>query len=109
MITAVVQFKLTTGTSLEDATAIFKSTAPRYLGMAGLIRKNYLFDPETSTGGGCYLFETQAAAEAIFNDDWRALIREKYNAEPNVLFFETPVVVDNVSNEIVVGSGIEAE
>ena len=108
MITAVVQFKLTAGTSLEDATAIFKSTAPRYLGMAGLIRKNYLFDPETGVGGGCYLFESQAAAEAIFNDDWRALIKEKYGAEPNVHFFETPVVVDNLRNEIVGGSCISA-
>jgi hypothetical protein len=108
MITAVVQFKLTAGTSLEDATAIFKSTAPRYLGMAGLIRKNYLFDPETGVGGGCYLFESQAAAEAIFNDDWRALIKEKYGAEPNVHFFETPVVVDNLRNEIVGGSSISA-
>ncbi len=108
MITAVVQFKLTAGTSLEDATAIFKSTAPRYLGMAGLIRKNYLFDPETGVGGGCYLFESQAAAEAIFNDDWRALIKEKYGAEPNVHFFETPVVVDNLRNEIVGGSSNSA-
>ena len=109
MITAVVQFKLTKGTSLEGATAIFRSTAPRYLGMAGLIRKNYLFDPDTGIGGGCYLFESQSSAEAIFNDDWRALIKDKYGAEPDVQFFETPVVVDNVSNEIVGGSNIEAK
>ena len=109
MITAVVQFELTAGTSLEDATAIFKSTAPRYLGMVGLIRKNYLFDPATGIGGGCYLFESQAAAEAIFNDEWRALIKEKYGAEPDVHFFETPVVVDNVSNEIVGSSSVAAK
>ena len=82
MITAVVQFKLTDGTSLEDATAIFQSTAPRYRGMTGLMRKYYLFDPETGTGGGCYLFETRAAVEAVFNDAWRALIKDKYGAEP---------------------------
>ncbi len=72
MITAVVQFELTAGTSLEDAAEIFKSTAPRYLGMAGLIRKNYLFDPETGIGGGCYLFESRAAADAIFNHEWQS-------------------------------------
>lgn len=108
MITAVATFKLTPGTSLDDATAIFQSTAPRYRGMTGLIRKNYLFDPETGIGGGCYLFETRAAAEAIFDDTWRALIKEKYDAEPNIQYFETPVVVDNVSDEIVGGANAAA-
>ena len=109
MITAVVQFKLAEGTSLADATAIFQSTAPRYRGMAGLARKYYLFDPDTGTGGGCYLFETRAAAEAIFNDAWRALIKDKYGAEPDIHYFETPVVVDNVSDEIVGGANVAAE
>jgi len=108
MITAVVQFKLTDGTSLEDAAAIFQSTAPRYRGMTGLMRKYYLFDPETSTGGGCYLFETRAAAETVFNDAWRALIKDKYGAEPAIHYFETPIVVDNVSNEIVGGANVPA-
>ncbi|MDQ2095467.1 monooxygenase [Rhodalgimonas zhirmunskyi] len=101
MITAVVQFPLAEGTTLAEAQAIFESTAPRYLGLAGLIRKNYLFDPETCVGGGCYTFENRAAAEALYNDAWRALIREKYGADPEVRFFETPVMVDNVSNEII--------
>jgi len=101
MITAVVRFKLTEGTSLDDAAAIFQGTAPRYRGMTGLLRKYYLFDPDTGTGGGCYLFESRDAAEAVFDDAWRALIKEKYGAEPNIDYFETPVVVDNVSDEIV--------
>jgi hypothetical protein len=108
MITAVVKFRLTAGTSLPEATAIFQSTAPRYRGMKGLIRKNYLFDPETGIGGGCYLFETRAAAEAIFDDTWRALIKEKYDAEPDIQYFETPVVVDNDSNEIIGGANAAA-
>lgn len=103
MITAVVQFKLAVGTSLEAATAIFQSTAPRYQGMEGLIRKYYLFDPETGVCGGCYLFDTRAAAAAVFDDAWRSLIKEKYGAEPSIQYFETPVVVDNLSDEIVGG------
>ncbi len=108
MITAVVQFKLADGTSLADATAIFQSTAPRYRGMAGLIRKYYLFDSETGKGGGCYLFETRAAAETVFDDAWRALIKEKYGAEPGIQYFETPVVVDNVAGEIIGGESVTA-
>jgi len=108
MITAVVQFKLTAGTLLEDATAIFQSTAPRYRGMTGLMRKYYLFDTETGAGGGCYLFEDRAAAEAVFNEAWRRLIEEKYGAQPSIHYFETPVIVDNVSNEIVGGANAAA-
>ena len=108
MITAVVTFKLTAGTSLPEATTIFQSTAPRYLGMAALTRKYYLLDTETGVGGGCYLFETCAAAEEVFNDAWRALIKDKYGAEPDIKYFETPVVVDNVSNEIVGGASTAA-
>ena len=109
MITAVVQFKLNEGTSLEDATAIFQSTAPRYRGMSGLVRKYYLFDPENGKGGGCYLFENRAAAEKVFDASWRALIRDKYGAEPIIQYFETPVVVDNVSGEIIGGKNAAAE
>lgn len=104
MITAFVQFQLSKDASLKDATKIFESTAPRYLGMPGLLRKYYLFEPDTGVGGGCYLFQTRTAAEAVFNEDWRALIKDKYGAEPTIKYFETPVLVDNVSNEIVAGT-----
>lgn len=104
MITAIVQFKLPDHTSLEDATAIFQRTAPRYRGKFGLARKYYLFDAQTGKGVGCYLFENRAAAEAIFNNEWRALIQDKYGAEPEIQYLDTPVVVDNVVGEIIGGS-----
>jgi len=106
MITAIVQFPLPAGTTLEQAEQMFQSTAPRYREIAGLVRKYYLFDPEKGTGGGCYLFASRADAEALFGDAWRALIMEKYSAEPAVSYFETPVVVDNAGGESV---GIAAE
>ncbi len=100
MITAFVQFQLADGATLECATAIFRSTASRYLGMPGLIRKYYIFDPETGKAGGIYLFESRAAAQAVFDDTWRALVREKYRCEPEIRLLETPVSVDNVTGEI---------
>ena len=100
MITAIVQFKVPGSPTLEQAKSLFESTAPRYRGMAGLIRKYYLFDPATAMAGGCYLFEDRAAADALFDDGWRALIRDKYGAEPEIRYFETPVVVDNAAEEV---------
>ena len=100
MITAIVNFQLPDGLTEDSAAKLFQETAPRYQGMVGLVRKYYLHDPETGIGGGCYLFEDRAAAEAIFNDEWRALLKEKYGASPDVRYFQTPVIVDNASGSI---------
>jgi hypothetical protein len=37
----------------------------------------------------------------MFNDSWRAFMREKYRTDPFVAYFDCPVIVDNVSNEII--------
>ena len=67
MITAVVNFPLAEGTTLDKARELFSGTAPRYQSIEGLVRKYYLFNPETGVGGGCYLFEDRASAEATFS------------------------------------------
>ncbi|PLX36089.1 MAG: monooxygenase [Hyphomicrobiales bacterium] len=100
MITAMVLFQLADDATLKDAAAIFRSTAPRYLDKAGLIRKYYIFEPETRKGGGCYLFENREVAEASFDDTWRALVLDKYKSEPEIRLFETPVIVDNTTGRI---------
>lgn len=100
MITVVVQFKLPDDTRAEEANARYRTTAPRFQSIPGLIRKYYLFDEESGKGGGCYLFETRAAAEATFGQEWRKRISAMYG-EPDVQYFDTPFIVDNLSGEIV--------
>ncbi len=104
MITAVINFPLPDGTTLEKARDLFSATAPRYQAIEGLVRKYYLFDPETGVGGGFYLFEDRAAAEATFSAEWRAFITDRYGADPDVRFFETPVVVDNSLGDIAIAA-----
>ncbi len=101
MITAIVQFQLGNDVTTDQAAAMFRDTAPRYLGMSALIRKYYIFDPATRKAGGCYLFESKAAAEDVFDAEWKSLVTAKYGSTPETTFFETPVVVDNVQNEII--------
>ena len=95
MITAIVQFPLPSGTTLEQARDAFEGSAPKYRGLAGLVRKYYLFNSDTRVGGGCYLWESREAAEAFYDDAWKRFIFERYGAEPNITMFETPVIVDN--------------
>ena len=95
MITAIVQFPLKEGTTLDAARAAYEGSAPKYRGLAGLVRKYYLFDAAAGTGGGCYLWESREAAEAFHDDAWKRFITDRYGAEPRISYFETPVIVDN--------------
>jgi hypothetical protein len=71
MIIAVVTFRLPKPLTVAEATAIFQSTAPKYQGLAGLVRKNYLLSEDGTRAGGAYLWETRADAERVYNADWK--------------------------------------
>lgn len=104
MITAMATFKLPKPLTLDEARKIFLSTAPKYQDVPGLIRKYYVLSQDGSTVGGIYLWNSQAEAEAMYSESWRAFVREKYNTDPTVTYMDCPVVVDNVSHEILSGA-----
>ena len=95
MITAIVRFKLPAAWDAAEVAEVFRNSAPKYRGLEGLVRKYYLFDADSRTGGGCYLWESREAAERVYNAEWRQMITERYGAPPEISFFETPVIVDN--------------
>lgn len=101
MVTALVQFKLPEPISRDKAKEIFSSTAPRYRKVAGLLRKYYLISEDGQTAGGVYLWQSQADAERLYNDEWRQFVKTKYGCEPSVVYFGCPVVVDNVVGSII--------
>ncbi len=102
MITTIVQFPLPQGTTREKARELFEGTAPRYREVPGLVRKYYLYDAAAMLGGGCYLWRDRRSAERALDDAWRELIVGRYGAEPEIWWFDTPVVVDNEAGEIAV-------
>lgn len=104
MITTLTTFKLPQPLTREEASAIFQSTAPKYREVRGLVRKVYVLSEDGGTAGGIYLWRSRADAEAMYTDEWRAFVRGKYGTEPSVTYFDSPVVVDNVAGEIVVGT-----
>jgi len=95
MITAIVRFKLPADIDAARAEELFNGSAPKYRKLGGLVRKYYLFDAESRTGGGCYLWESREAAERVYNAEWRKMITERYGSAPEISYFETPVIVDN--------------
>ncbi|HEX3140670.1 MAG TPA: monooxygenase [Rhizobacter sp.] len=76
------------------------STAPKYQGVKGLFRKHYVLSQDGATVGGVYLWNSRAEAEAMYTDSWRAFVREKYGTEPTVTYFDSPVLVDNLTQQI---------
>jgi hypothetical protein len=100
MITAIVRFKLPAPMSREKAQGLFLGTAPKYRDASGLIRKYYLLSADGSTAGGAYLWRSRDDAERVYTVEWKQLISKTYGAEPKVEYFETPVIVDNLSKSI---------
>ena len=97
MITALVQFKVKEGTTRDEVFANMQNVAPKFKGMPGLIRKNFVFDGDRSVGGGVYTWENREAAEKVFikGGPWRTAIHNLYGVDPDITIFETPVIVDN--------------
>ena len=100
MLTAIVQFRLPAPVSRDRAQELFLGTAPKYRDAEGLVRKYYLLSDDGTTAGGAYLWKSREDAERMYTAQWRQHIARTYGAEPQVQFFETPVVVDNTVGEI---------
>ena len=100
MITAITTFALPKPITREEARSIFLSTAPKYRDMPGLFRKVYVLSEDGATVGGLYLWNSRSEAEAVYTESWRSFVREKYGTEPTVTYFDSPVVVDNVTRQV---------
>ena len=101
MITALLQTRLPEPVSPEEAREMFRRTAPNYQGKDGLIRKYYLLTEDRHSVGGVYLWESREQAERVYTDEWREYVRETFGDYPSLTYFDTPIVVDNLSGEII--------
>lgn len=100
MITVIVEFKLPEPITRDQARETFLSTASKYQGMPGLVRKYYFLSQDGSKAGGIYLWKSKADADQVYTEEWKAFVRGKYGSDPSLTYLECPVVVDNLSNEV---------
>ena len=101
MIVAIVTFDLPKPVSLAEITATFRSTAPKYLNLPGLLRKNYFVAEDGRRAGGVYVWESRARAEEVYSAEWKGTVKAKYGAEPEIVYLESPVMVDNATGTII--------
>jgi len=50
--------------------------------------------------GGVYVWRSLFDAQACYSDAWRKMVTDKYGHEPEVLYVQNPVIVDNVSGTV---------
>jgi hypothetical protein len=100
MITTITTFRLPKPITRDEARTIFLTTAPKYQGVPGLVRKVYYLSQDGNTAGGIYLWNSRAEADAVYTESWKAFTREKYGTDPSVIYLDSPVVVDNLTHEI---------
>ncbi len=101
MVTAFVQFRISAPMSREQAKEVFMSTAPRYQEARGLIRKYYLLSEDGGTVGGVYLWKSKEDAKSLYTKEWKNFVKDKYGSEPTIVYFHSPVIVDNLTKEII--------
>jgi len=94
MIVAIVRFPVPGGLTPEAARDAFRASAPSYQNLPGLHRKYYLRTHDGAGAGGVYLWESRAAAEAVYTDEWRRRLTERYGAAPEVEYLDCPVIVE---------------
>lgn len=98
MITAIVTFAIPADMTREQWLSVIEPVAARFQNVPGLIRKQFLY--RAGTGGGVYLWETRAAAEALYQGAWRDSVRKVAIADPEIAYFDTQIVVDNELDEV---------
>jgi|SRR5215470_12212780 len=100
MITAIVQYKLPPHIDLAACAAHFRTIAPDFRTVPGLIRKRFIY-VEDDWAGGVYLWQTQAAAEAFYTGPCVDDIRQRYGMDPDIKFFQTAFITDDATREVV--------
>jgi hypothetical protein len=101
MITSLTRFQLPSGVPTEAIKNGFLEVAPHFKHPAGLLRKYFLVSEDGKTGGGVYLWNSMEAARTFSEGALRTMIRDKFRVEPSIEYYESPVVVDNVTSEII--------
>jgi hypothetical protein len=73
----------------------FTQVAPAFRNVPGLVRKQFLLSADGRTAGGVYLWEEEQSARSFMLQRVAPMIREKYQVEPTIEFYHSPVLVEN--------------
>jgi hypothetical protein len=99
MYTTITKFPVPAGAEPAMLRSAFSEVAPLFQETAGLLSKSFLLSEDGTYAGGVYLWESRKHAEE-FEPRVREMIMENLGVDPEITYFETPVVVDNQQKKI---------
>lgn len=99
MITVFSKFQLRPELSREQAVEEIKETIDWYRGREGCLRKYICLNWEERWGYGVYLWDRRDLAEEFYAQA-TAEIERQTGSKPEILYFDTPVIVDNLTDEV---------
>jgi hypothetical protein len=101
MTTSITRFRLPSGVPTSAVKNGFLEVAPHFKYPSGLLRKYFLISEDGTTGCGVYLWNSMEQARTFFKGMLRPMIRDKFQVDPTIEYYDAPVVVDNVTSEII--------
>ena len=100
MITVITRFAVPVTTNTSQMRAALTQAAPAFRNVPGLIRKQFLLSADGQTAGGVYWWQEEEAARSFMQQRVAPMIREKYQVEPTIEFYDSPAVVDANCNDV---------
>ena len=98
MITAIVLYNLPPSIGLEECRSHYTTISKHFVEEApGLIRKQFICTSEGDVGGGVCTWESREAAERFYSGSWLAGIRERYDSEPTITYYEAVALADKAT------------
>ena len=100
--TAVVTVTIPADLTREQYLAGTKAIAPKFQGVPGLVRKNFIFSGEAGKAGGVYTWESREAGERFHapGGPWHQSLVDRFGVSPTIQWFDTDVIVDNRAGQI---------
>lgn len=104
IIVTIVTVELPKPSTLGEISKTFQSTAPKYQGIPGLLRKNYWMSEDGRRAGGIYVWAARADADRVYTPEWKKIVEGKYGSPPQIEYLHSPVMVDNRDGSISVAA-----
>ena len=102
MFTAIINYELAPSLRTEKVRQYYEQAVAKFEKMPGLIRKYFMLSEDGRIGGSVYLWETRDQALAFHDEAWKEFMRGKYGNRPQVTIFECPIIVDNISGDVII-------
>ena len=104
MIAVIIEINVPAGKTRESIVEMYAETANTFRSIPGLIRKYCCVSTDNDRVTTVNLWESREAADAYHTQNWYDKLKERWGEPDRWMTYDTPIVVDNVIEEIITAS-----